>query len=279
MQEKSNTERGREYEQFVQMVYESVIAAEGVENIDVRHNIVLEGKSGCEHQIDVYWEFRVAGQVYRTAIECKAFNQAVPIGRIRDFQGVLIDVPNLKGIFATLVGFQGGAKKYAEHYGISLQEVRAPKDADWKGRVRHIEINLHVIQVKVTSFQPQATAEFLSTLAPGERRESKLGFSAGDKIFFGADDQAYSYNELVELLPHENEAAAGLKHDFALPGFEFRAGDVQFPVDGVAFGYDVVVTVEHTGVDGDKIIKAVMRDVASGQWTAVDKDGGVRKPK
>ncbi len=101
MTELSNVAKGTEYELFVRGVYEAVLKAEGVESIKEKHDIKLVGKSGCEHQIDVYWEFKIAGQTYRTAIECKAFNSDVAIGRIRDFYGVLADVPNLNGIFVT----------------------------------------------------------------------------------------------------------------------------------------------------------------------------------
>jgi predicted helicase len=169
MADVTNVEKGTEYEQFVQDVYQAIVSAEGVENIKVEHNIQLEGNSGCEHQIDVYWEFRLAGQTYKTAIECKAYNQSVSIGKIRDFYGVLVDVPGLTGIFATLVGYQSGAKKYAEHYGISLKELREPTDADWQGRVQDINLNLHVVKVQVKSFQPRVAPAFLATLKADER--------------------------------------------------------------------------------------------------------------
>ncbi|WP_256338062.1 MULTISPECIES: hypothetical protein [unclassified Paenibacillus] len=59
---------------------------------------------------------------------------------MRDFFGVLHDLGNnTKGIFVTKVGYQSGAKKFGDYYGISLKEMRPPNHEDWNGRIRNIE--------------------------------------------------------------------------------------------------------------------------------------------
>src|SRR5262245_29494249 len=97
--------RNIEYEQFVQSVYSTLLKAEGVEGVQVQHDVELKGKSGQLHQIDVYWEFYRAGVHHRVAIECKNYNRAIEVGKARDFNGVLSDVPGLIGIMATTVGY------------------------------------------------------------------------------------------------------------------------------------------------------------------------------
>ena len=37
----------------------------------------IQGISGCEHQIDVYWEFIIAGIRHRVAVECKNYSDSV----------------------------------------------------------------------------------------------------------------------------------------------------------------------------------------------------------
>lgn len=81
-----------EYEKFAQGIYQGLINAEGIHTIDVKHNIKLTGRSGQEHQIDVYWEYEIAGVKQKVAIECKNYNSAVPIGKTRDFYGLLADL-------------------------------------------------------------------------------------------------------------------------------------------------------------------------------------------
>ena len=119
-----------EYEKFTRDVCERLALYKGVQSSSVQHDVKLKGKSGFEHQVDVYWEYQKDGEVHRVAIECKNYNQKISIGRVRDFFGVLHDVGNVKGIMACKEGYQDGAKKFADYYGISLMELRAPKDGE-----------------------------------------------------------------------------------------------------------------------------------------------------
>lgn len=116
-----------EFELFAQRVYQKLLNSELIKPITVKHNVKLVGKSGCEHQIDVYWEYEVKGTIHKVVIECKNYNSTVPIGKVRDFFGVLYDLDGASGIMVSSKGFQTGAKKFAKHYGISLQSLRAPE--------------------------------------------------------------------------------------------------------------------------------------------------------
>lgn len=114
------------FELFTQRVYQKLVNNDVLKPTTVKHNVKLKGKSGCEHQIDVYWEYEIAGNMHRVAIECKNYDSLVPIGRVRDFHGVLSDLTNVNGIMVSKKGFQEGAKRYAAEYGISLKELRRP---------------------------------------------------------------------------------------------------------------------------------------------------------
>lgn len=81
-------QKDTEYEQLTQEIYQAINANTEFKNIDVKHNIKLEGKSGCKHQIDVYWEFEMMGERHRVAIECKNYSDKVSVGNIRNFYGV-----------------------------------------------------------------------------------------------------------------------------------------------------------------------------------------------
>lgn len=114
------------FELFTQRVYQKLVNNDVLKPTTVKHNVKLKGKSGCEHQIDVYWEYEIAGNLQRVAIECKNYDSQVPIGKIRDFFGVLQDLNNVRGIMVSSKGYQEGAKKFADFYGISLKELRRP---------------------------------------------------------------------------------------------------------------------------------------------------------
>ena len=119
-----------EYEKFTQEVYQELVNADVVKTTEVKHDIKLTGKSGQEHQIDVYWEYEIAGVRHKVAIECKNYNRTVPVGKVRDFYSVLSDLNNVAGSMVTKIGYQEGAKKYASYYGINLMELRTPKQGE-----------------------------------------------------------------------------------------------------------------------------------------------------
>ena len=118
--------KNTEYEQFTRKVFVGLSSQKRVKTIKLQHNVKLLGNSGTRHQIDVYWEYEKDGQLHKVAIECKNYSKNVPIGKVRDFYGVIDDIDGLQGIMITRKGFQDGAKKYASSKNIHLKELRAP---------------------------------------------------------------------------------------------------------------------------------------------------------
>lgn len=72
------------YELFTQQVYQILLNAEWPgKNICVHHDVKLTGTSGLKHQIDVYWEYELAGIKNRVAIECKDYSTPLPCLRMK----------------------------------------------------------------------------------------------------------------------------------------------------------------------------------------------------
>ena len=204
---KSKVSAGTKYEKFVQSIYQALHNQSGFTNVRVEQNKTdLKGRSGCCHQLDVYWEFEIAGQIYQTAIECKAFDKNVPIGRVRDFYGVLADVPKLNGIMVSLVGFQAGAQKYAEHFGIELREVRPPTVADFDGRIKTVHIRSHRIMPRILNIEPLFSQRFLETLAAGEQLEWVFEGTNYDPLIVKSDGETVaSHEDIRQALPATNQ--------------------------------------------------------------------------
>lgn len=119
-----------EYELFTREVYQQLSAHHNTFFTKVQHNTKMKGRSGCEHQIDVYWEYVKDGIRHRVAIECKNYNKRVPKEKVCAFYGMLVDLDDVEGIMVSKKGFQKGAKQFAEHYGISLRELRSPNEGE-----------------------------------------------------------------------------------------------------------------------------------------------------
>ena len=112
----SNTE----YERLVARILQGMLKYDGFETLRVEHDITLIGKSGATHQIDVFWEFKAAGTIYRTCVECKNYSSAVKKLHVAAFAATLADIGNANGIIATTGSFQKGAKLLAEQNNIRL---------------------------------------------------------------------------------------------------------------------------------------------------------------
>lgn len=134
---------GTEFEIFVKAIYEEILAYDGYDTVNVEHDVKVFGKSGQPHQMDVYWEFRIAGITHRVAVECKEYTNTISVGKVRDFYGALEDIGNIHGIFVTTQGYQSGAIKYAEHKNISLKVISKPAQEDIYAHqgIKEIHIN------------------------------------------------------------------------------------------------------------------------------------------
>lgn len=111
------------YELLVKDLHDALLRHDGVETINVQHNVKLIGKSGASHQIDVYWEFKLAGVLYKTCIECKYYKRSIEKSNIAAFSAILEDLGNATGIFATCSDYQSGAKLFAKDKGIRLIRI------------------------------------------------------------------------------------------------------------------------------------------------------------
>ena len=120
-----------EYEKFTQEIYQELSNARGI-TTNVEHNVKLIGKSGQKHQIDVYWEYKIAGVQHKVAIECKNYNRKLSVDKVNAFRGVLADLTDVKGIMITQKGYQAGAKKIADSCGINLKELRTPSEDQFR---------------------------------------------------------------------------------------------------------------------------------------------------
>ena len=105
--------KGAELEQQIARFIESL-------GYDVRTNVVLEGRSGSRHEIDVLGEKHDALSTFRVAVECKAWDQPIEKDVIAKFSYVLQDLGLREGIVVALGGSRSGATTAATELGITL---------------------------------------------------------------------------------------------------------------------------------------------------------------
>lgn len=273
------TNKNTEYEKLTQDIYQTISDAEGVKSINVQHNIKLPGKSGCNHQIDVYWEFEMMGIKHCVAIECKNYSSEVSVGKVRDFFGVLHDVGNTKGIFVTKVGYQSGAEKFASHYGIVLKEMRFPTAKDWEGRVKNIALDIHALFINIKERNFDVDIDWLSENSNfKEGDQISLGGMANElKIVDSSGLVITTLHELENSLPRDKPEINKQAHQKFSNGFLIDPSSGQrFKINGIQYLYDVVTETLTSITEGDAIAKAILKDVSSGAIKFFDINGKVR---
>lgn len=118
----------KKYEEYTALILENINSLNDVKIISKGKNSTVSGKSECKHQIDVYISFKNNDGVNSKAIiECKYYKNKISIGKIRDFLSVRNDIGNVEGWFITPNGYQNGAKKFADYYGIKLMTLQELK--------------------------------------------------------------------------------------------------------------------------------------------------------
>ena len=182
------------YEKLVQQTYQALLNQEtDIKNITVQHNVTPIGKSGASHQIDVYWEFKIADTLYRTCIECRNYTSSIKKSQVAAFNDILGDIGNANGIMVTRVGFQEGALTYANHYGIRLLLINPV--------LQQIQMNMHVVVPRIEnvdfSFDPEHARSVLEA-ANAQSASVSLSGLAGD--IYLHDKDGNQMRSLAEVL-------------------------------------------------------------------------------
>jgi len=281
------SDRHTDYEKLVQEVYEALHRAEGLETTEISHDVRLKGRSGCYHQIDVYWEFQMVGELWRVAIECKNYLDKVEIRNVRDFFGVLHDLGGIKGIFVTKVGYDSGALSFADYYSISLKEVRFPERKDWEGRLKTVDLGVNLFNIRITSRIVRPDGNWLLKAGLIREDDTRFSFSLADSlepevcIYDSAGEKVNDfYNMKCQLLGMQQhwEEQYGRQHNFHFEdGFIDTKDHGRIKITDVLFTYDYVSASQNVIIEGEEIAKAIIRDVKSGKIKLIDKQGNIRE--
>lgn len=122
------TNTGIPYELITQQIFQEILDQDSVRTVKVKHNVTLRGKT-ISHQLDIFWEFDLAGIRYATVVQAKDWSTDVDQGELLKFKAVLDDLPGQpRGIVVTRTGYQRGAGEYARANGILLYQLTEVPD-------------------------------------------------------------------------------------------------------------------------------------------------------
>ena len=264
-----------EYEKFTQEIYQELVNADVLKTTMVQHNVKLKGRSGQEHQIDVYWEYEIAGSKHKVAIECKNYNQAVPIGRVRDFFGALYDLVDVKGIMVTKVGYQKGAKEYASYYGIDLKELRNPNPGE--AVIGEVEMNfdisvrrcLFLVDVNDSETEKFSVSRYKQILSCMSLDKDSSWINAThipleliDRNIIDSNGTTITTLEKIEKeLPKDSDSDIVFKYEEAF--VNSRWGKIK--INEIKYEYKYTNEKKIITIDAQDFVKAILKDALNGE--------------
>jgi len=264
--------QGTDFELLVKAIYEEILSNDGFETIRVDHDVKALGKSGQTHQIDVYWEFKIASVTHRVAVECKEYNCTVSVGKVRDFYGALEDIGNIHGIFVTTQGYQSGAITYANHKNISLKIISEPsqEDIDKHQGIKSIQLNMHAMCIGNIEVTPEFDNEWILENTKLKKGDSLTFSSPSDelKVVDSSYNSLGTIYDLQNTLPRFPEHSSGIVHkkDFD-DGFLFIP-ETPYPplkLKSITFKYDTYTISSSSEMRFKLLAETVLKDIVTGE--------------
>lgn len=264
-----------EYEKFTQEIYQELVNADVLKTTKVQHNVKLKGRSGQEHQMDVYWEYEIAGTKHKVAIECKNYNKTVGIGKVRDFYGVLYDLNNVAGIMVTKVGYQKGAKEYASEYGISLKELRTPNPGE--AIIGEVEMNFDISvrrclflvdadYAETDKFSVTKYKHFLDWMSLNNESSwinaTHIPLELINRNIINSNGTTITTLEKIEEeLPEDSDSDIVFKYDDAF--VNTRWGKIK--INEIKYEYKYTNEKKIIAIDAQDFVKAILKDALNGE--------------
>jgi hypothetical protein len=113
IKEKEPFEKGRELEEKIERYFR-------LHGYQTKRNVILEGKSGGKHEIDILAEKSDIVTTVKIMVECKAWDKPIEKDVVSKVGYVLQDLGLNKAIIVSLKGWRTGAEKAAKELGIEL---------------------------------------------------------------------------------------------------------------------------------------------------------------
>ena len=272
---------GKQYELLTQRIYQQLLdyQNDGYRKIEVQHDVQILGKTGVEHQIDIYWEFELAGVLYITIIEVKDWKTKVKKEHIMGFKEKLNDIAAFPcGIFVSKSGFQGGAIEYACVHGIKLVTI------DETHTMNHLHMNFqfkspHVENLSIILDKVWLTSEKGTKGVPGEIRMTRR---VAETILHDDDQNEEPLLNFIHQAqkPHLNDQPGAKSH--VIYNFEkswyILTEDENVPkvrIKGFEFDFYITESQVHQEFHPDCAVDYFLRDLIAGTQIGFNSVHGV----
>lgn len=171
---KTPSEKGYELERKMEKVFQ-------LNGYKTKRNVVLEGKSGGRHEIDILAEKSDGLTTFRMMVECKAWNKPIDKDVVSKTAYVARDLGLNKAIIISLQGWRLGAEKSAQELGVELWDKN--KIERRLGKVVIAELETYESKRIFEGFPLRISEKIANTVIDSASR-GFFGFINEDKLWF-----------------------------------------------------------------------------------------------
>ncbi|MBT0562333.1 restriction endonuclease [Riemerella anatipestifer] len=261
----------KEYEEITKYIYETLGAANGVKIECHGNNCKVTGKSTVVHQIDVLTSHSDGLHSYKTAVECKYWEQTINKDIIMKVAEIVEDAGLNKGVIVSKNGFTPDAISFAKYKNIGLIELREPNEDDWKGRVKNIQINMNMLLPQINGLELLVSKETKSTLKPGSTRVEFLDIKKTDGSVENIEKYINEFN---------NELCKKEENEVLEKVFTFDTGTVliykptgeETEISGVKLNGILRIAKETIEIKGEDHIYMIMKSIFEDKSYTITKD-------
>lgn len=145
----------KNYETITKYIYEELGKASGVKIEGFGKNCRIVGKSGVTHQIDVLTTHSDGIHSYRTAVECKYWNEKINKDVVMKVSEIIGDTGINKGVIVSKSGFTPDGFEFAKYKNIGLVELREVGEKDLEEKSRKIDIGFLELRISSSIRRPE----------------------------------------------------------------------------------------------------------------------------
>lgn len=254
---------GIKYEHLTQEIYNEILNYEGIDTIKVQHNVTLKGKT-TSHQIDVYWECKIANSRFSMIIQAKDWKTAVPKKEMLAFVEIIRDLPTgTKGVFISKSGFQKGAIEVAIANGIDIYILKEAELNDFKDKMMKMKVDF-CIEIP---FYEDIEIEVNKNKNPIVK-EGKFPISR-DLIIYEKDKEKNVSEIILELCNQNNENIKKCDYKFD-EGYIILEGKKIF-IERLIGKFGISRVMQQINIDGFDNIGLILKDIINKELKIFDK--------
>lgn len=266
----------KEYEKVTKYIYETLGKASGVEIECFGNNCKVTGKSTVKHQIDVLTKHSDGLHSYRTAIECKYWDQNIDKDIIMKVSEIVEDAGLNKGVIVSKLGYTPDAIRFAKYKNIGLVELRELTEKDWEGRVKDIVININMLMPEITGLELIVSRDIKSDLPKGNTRVEFLEIHKEneDREPFEKYIKEF-YSELTKK--EENEEQTKVYKFDKSTKFIYTPTNEEISIQGFKLSGILRIAKSKVEIKGEDHIWLIMKSIFEDKTFIISKDGEIKE--